>query len=150
LNVALPRTERGSTILQEVIQNQAVSLEEFMAAHTPNAAVTAETEYTVDTNFVEALDVVLQEHQQEHKDATANFVDCQEELNTSDEKQEAVKEGGPTNEGDDEDKEATESSTEESEDDDQKKMPAVSSALPLAIPPVITVQRKDACCCGCG
>jgi hypothetical protein len=39
-------------------------MEEFRAAHTPNAAVAAETEYTVNHSFVEALNVVLQQHEQ--------------------------------------------------------------------------------------
>jgi hypothetical protein len=63
LDVAMVRAERRATIFQEVLQNQAASLEKFRAAHTPNASVVTETEYTVDTNLVEALDVVLQEHQ---------------------------------------------------------------------------------------
>ncbi len=40
----------------------------------------------VDHSFVEVLGVVLQKHQQEEKEATANFVDCHEERNASDEK----------------------------------------------------------------
>jgi hypothetical protein len=63
LYVVLVRAERKATILQEVLQNQAASFEEFRAAHMQNAAVAAKTKYTVDTNFVEALDVVLQQHQ---------------------------------------------------------------------------------------
>jgi hypothetical protein len=55
------------------------------------------TTETNNTNFSEASDVVLQEHQQEQEDDTANYVDCQGELNTSG-KKEAVKEGGPANE----------------------------------------------------
>jgi hypothetical protein len=82
LNVALVRAEKRATILQEAVENQVASLEEFRAAHTLNAAVAAETDNIVDTNFVEALDLVLQEHKQEQEDATANLVDCQEELNT--------------------------------------------------------------------
>jgi hypothetical protein len=83
-DVALVRAEGRATILEEVLQNQAASLGEFRAAHTPTATIAALAEYTVDHCFVEALDVVLQQHQQEEEETTANYVDCKEELNTSD------------------------------------------------------------------
>ncbi len=51
--------------MQEVIHNQATFLEDNMAAHPPNAEVAPETEFQVDHNFVEALDVVLQEHKED-------------------------------------------------------------------------------------
>ncbi len=78
--------------------------------------------------------------------------DAENKKNSSDEEEDE------SNKGNDEDKESTESSTEESNNVDEKKMPAASPALPPAvsrtltpaIPPVITVQRKGACCCGCG
>jgi hypothetical protein len=62
-----------------VIQNQVASLEEFRAAHPPNAEVPPKPEYPVDYNFVVALNVV---HQQVDEETTAQFVDCQEELHT--------------------------------------------------------------------
>ena len=79
-------SKRMATILQEVIKNQVASLKEFREAYPPSAEAPPEPEYPVDHNFVEALNVVLQEQQQVDAETTAQFVDCQEELNNSDEK----------------------------------------------------------------
>ena len=117
LDLAMVRAERRATIFQEVLQNQAASLEEFRAAHTPVAAGGRETEYTVDTNLVEALDVVLQEHQQDIQgnDATIeHYEDCLDEINTSDEKEKAVGQGEPANEEE-------QSSSEEGSDDEDNE-----------------------------
>jgi hypothetical protein len=61
VDVAVVRSEKRATILQELIKNQAASLEDYRVAHPSNAEVAPETEYPVDHNFVETLHVVLQE-----------------------------------------------------------------------------------------
>ncbi len=47
---------------------------------------------------MEALDVVLQEHQQDNDATIEHYEDCLDELNTCDEKEKALRQGGSANE----------------------------------------------------